>query len=199
MTEYINVREYINVQVFDDYLDNDFCETLLTNIIEDVNFPHPFLTKKGVLSKRRNKAIFGEIEHYTALYAEDEIYTKVRSWNELPILKQIADNLEEYTGQKYHVCVIQVYNSGDVGIEYHRDREMAPGTIIASVSLGCTRVMSFKRFDKIVDFQLKSGSLCLINPPTNDYWSHAIPKDDTNDIRISLIFRNCQNMIDSNI
>jgi alkylated DNA repair dioxygenase AlkB len=194
MRGYKNVSQHIDIEIQDDYLDEEFREWLLEDILRNVNFPYTYLTKKGIPSRRRNKVIFGEIEHYVTPYAGD-LKTEVKPWSEYPILKEIADDLERNTGQKFHVCVIQVYNTGLVGIDHHRDKEMASGTIIASLSLGCTRVMNFKYFDKEHNFLLPSGSLCLINPPTNDYWTHAIPKDDTVEIRISLIFRNCHGMI----
>lgn len=195
MDGYKNIKERVDIEIQHDYLEPDFKEWLLNDILENVPFPHSYLTKKGIPSKRRNKVIFGEIENYMALYAEDVAVSKVRPWEEYPVLKEIADDLERNTGQKYHVCVIQLYNNGLVGIDHHRDKEMASGTIIASISLGCTRTMSFKRFDKELHFSLPAGSLCLINPPTNDYWTHAIPKDDTTEMRMSIIFRNCTNMI----
>lgn len=192
---YKNERERINVEIQHDYLDEEFRNFLFDDILENVHFPNSYLTKKGEPSKRRNKVIFGEIEKYKTIYSEDEISSIVRPWSDYPILQEIANDLESKTGQKYHVCVIQLYNNGFVGIDHHRDKEMAEGTIIASISLGCTRIMSFKRYNKEHNFPLPSGSLCLINPPTNDYWSHAIPKDDTINMRMSLIFRNCSNML----
>jgi alkylated DNA repair dioxygenase AlkB len=68
------------------------------------------------------------------------------------------------------------------------------GTIITSISLGTPRIMRFEKDDKIIDLLLESGSLCLIMPPTNNYWLHSIPKDTSLTPRISLIFRNCEGM-----
>lgn len=199
MSNYVSKVEKANIQVIDNYLSQEYAKQILDEILEKVKFPYEKITKNGALSKRRNKTIFGEIDNYTVIYKDTEIKTPVNKWNDCPILKKVADELEAYTKQKYHVCVIQLYNNGEVGIDHHRDKEMAPGTIIASISLGCTRIMSFKRYNKTLNFQLKSGSLCLINPPTNDNWTHAIPKDDTKDMRISLVFRNCENMLNQNI
>jgi alkylated DNA repair dioxygenase AlkB len=67
---------------------------------------------------------------------------------------------------------------------------MKPGTIIASVSLGTTRVMTFENKSGLHAIPLVSGSLCLIMPPTNDKWSHSIALDKRcQGGRISIIFR----------
>ena len=41
-----------------------------------------------------------------------------------------------------------------------------------------------------IDIVLDKGDLCIINYPTNNYWLHSIPTDDTIKSRASLIFRN---------
>jgi alkylated DNA repair dioxygenase AlkB len=150
-----------------------------------------FKLNRGV-SKRRNKVIYGEIPHYKAVYQGKEFVSKVIPWDELPHLVMLRDYITNITGQNYNICVIQHYNNGDVGINPHRDKEMKSGTIIASVSFGETRIMKFDSMrhpKKSYEIPLPSGSLCLINPPTNDCWLHSIPKDDTQHSRISVIFR----------
>ena len=68
---------------------------------------------------------------------------------------------------------------------------MNEGTKIASISLGESRVMRFERsgFEPI-NIILEKGDLCVINYPTNNYWLHSIPTDDTTQMRASLIYRN---------
>jgi hypothetical protein len=63
-------------------------------------------------------------------------------------------------------------------------------TIIASVSLGTTRVMMFENKSGSHAISLIPGSLCLIMPPTNDKWTHSIAIDKRCvEGRISIIFR----------
>jgi alkylated DNA repair dioxygenase AlkB len=158
----------------------------------------PLLTAAGRPSQRRRKQIFGvpELPYYRIVYRGKTIDTPIRPWMEIPVLAEIAASLSRETGQTYHVCVVQYYNNGGVGILPHRDKEMAPGTIIASISLGATREMRFERHGCApVSVPLTQGTLCLIQPPTNDHWLHSIPKDATTGWRMSLVFRNCANMI----
>lgn len=106
------------------------------------------------------------------------------------ILKNVRDRVIEKTKQPYNTCVIQIYLNGEIGIKPHRDKEVNYGTIIASVSLGATRTMRFEKSNEApLDISLSAGSLCLIQPPTNDFWLHSIPNDASTDIRISLVFR----------
>ena len=147
-----------------------------------------------------DKVILGDdsiLNRYTFQYRGEIIRTKVWPWAKLSFLEKIRDLISILTSQTYHCCVIQLYNNGSVGIKPHRDKEMESGTIIASISLGATRTMRFERtgYDNC-DISLENGSLLLINPPTNDYWLHSIPWESAcKKPRMSLIFRNCNNML----
>lgn len=189
-----NSAAKINVQLCPGFVTSEDCASLEQIIRTRIRFPHPHVTKAGVASKRRNKAIFGEIDRYTIVYMGKTIHTPVTPWSAFPELETVKCAIEAETGQTYQVCVIQMYNNGQVGIKPHRDKEMRAGTIIASVSLGCDRVMRFERGGTKHDFALSSGTLCLLHPPTNDYWLHSIPVDASTEVRISLVFRNCEGM-----
>lgn len=187
-----NLAARFNVELCPGFLGPEECASLEQTIYTQIRFPRPHLTKAGVQSKRRNKIIFGEIDRYTIVYMGKTIHTPVSPWSAFPELERIKCAIEAETGQTYQVCVVQVYPSGAVGIKPHRDKEMRAGTIIASVSLGCTRVMRFERGSASHEFALSAGTLCLLRPPTNDYWLHSIPTDDSPSVRVSLVFRNCQ-------
>lgn len=186
----------LNIAVRDGFLTPEESAALQECILKHAAFPHAHVTKSGQLSKKRNKVIYGELAGYTATFRGTPTTTRVRQWAEMPALQAIRDRIQQLTGQEYHCCVIQLYNTGEVGIAPHRDKEMMPGTIIASVSLGAARTMRFDRFGKTVDVPLVDGSLCLLMPPTNDHWCHSIPKDPRiAEKRMSLVFRNCANML----
>lgn len=188
-----NPEAKINVQLTPFFISAEECNDLEQRIRTQVRFPHPFLTKAGVPSKRRNKVIFGEIARYTIVFRGKTIHTPVTPWAQFPELERVKCAIEKETGQTYQVCVIQRYNSGQVGIKPHRDKEMRSGTIIASLSLGCSRTMRFERGETAHDVVLSAGTLCLLYPPTNDYWLHSIPLDPAlTGVRFSLVFRNCE-------
>ena len=189
MTNYSCDR--MNIDIHEEYLSIQESNDLFEKIIHNpIHFKNNTITKKGFPSKKRNKTIYGCVKTYTIVYNGKIIETPIHPWESFPELFHLAKRIEETTLQSYNTCVIQIYNSGIVEIKPHRDKEMNPGTNIASISLGETRAMRFERrgFD-ILDIPLKPGTLCIIKPPTNDYWLHSIPIDTTMNIRISLVFR----------
>ena len=127
---------------------------------------------------------------YTINFKGKNVEYATRNWDQLPILLTIKKLIEQLTGDVYTVCVVQHYPSGRYGINPHRDKEMKPGTTIAGLSLGETRTLTMARRDQKIPIRLNSGSLYILYPPTNDYWSHSIEKDATLGARISLTYRN---------
>lgn len=115
---------------------------------------------------------------------------KAVSWTECPLLIQIRDGISSITHEKYNICVVQRYPNGNVGISPHKDKEMVPGTTICGLSFGSTRTLSLGRYNDTVKIDLTPGSMYVLNPPTNDYWTHAIEKCTEPNARISLTFRN---------
>jgi hypothetical protein len=127
-----------------------------------------------------------------------------KPWNTIPVVVKLKEIVEELTGQKYNVCIILKYPNGKVGMQAHRDREMITGSkdevvsskIISGLSFGVSRklVLSPTRYIRQqvdpIKLDLKSGSLYVMHPPTNNFWTHAIEKDETiTDARISITFR----------
>jgi hypothetical protein len=104
----------------------------------------------------------------------------------------IKEQVEDLINQKCNICVLQEYPSGKVGIKPHRDKEMTPGTTIAGVSIGEERILVMGTWSNpdAYSIPLPSGSLYVLNPPTNDGWSHSIKRDGSTGVRYSLTFRN---------
>jgi len=179
----------LELTIYHTIFSSEFCKALYDLLYWYGNFPNPHKNRDGQYSKKRNKLMFGSIDTYEVVYFEQTIVHKVSPWSDMPILEQVRDLLTKLTGDKYNVCAIQYYNNGAVGIKPHRDKEMASGTTITSLSLGETRVMRFENKDKQIDINLASGTLCCICPPTNDAWLHSIPLDNSRKGRMSVIFR----------
>jgi alkylated DNA repair dioxygenase AlkB len=133
-------------------------------------------------------------------------------WEHSPLLTMLRDLVSARTKVKPTYVVVQRYPHGKVGIKPHRDKELSPGTSIACLSLGAERWLvlspsrpSYFTRDRLVEhprggpplcvttddsvYFLPSGSLYVLNPPTNSAWKHSIPKDDTSTPRLSLTFR----------
>lgn len=147
---------------------------------------------------RRNSLLFGDLGLiYNVTYQGTTTSREVYPWTDLPAFSELKELVEKITEQKYTVCIIQRYVNGSIGINPHRDKEMVFGTRICGLSLGATRTISFTKTIygnnvplNRVDIPLISGSMYVINPPTNQKWLHSIVKEAAvKDSRISLTFR----------
>ena len=188
--QYYNISYKIDIVIHKKYLEDTESNALLHIVLSDPkHIKHALVTKAGQPSKKRNGAIYGDLKEYVITYRGQIIKKPVYPWNSE--FKELRNKIAETTEQKYNTCALQIYNSGQVGIKPHRDKEMNAGSKISSISLGETRIMRFERsgFEPI-DIVLDKGDLCIINYPTNNYWLHSIPTDDTIQARASLIFRN---------
>lgn len=127
--------------------------------------------------------------------------TRTRAFIWTPTLLHIKDLVEEKTGYKYNFCLVNKYRNGFDSIGRHRDDEMdlVEDHPIVCVSFGETRTLVFsKNGCRRIKFNLNSGSLLIMYPPTNENWYHEIPKEaEKKGIRISLTFRmiNTKNFI----
>ena len=188
--QYYNISYKIDIVIHKKYLEDTESDALLHIVLSDPkHIKHSLVTKAGQPSKKRNGAIYGDLKEYVITYRGQIIKKPVYPWNSE--FKELRNKIAETTEQKYNTCALQIYNSGQVGIKPHRDKEMNAGSKISSISLGETRIMRFERSEfEPIDIVLDKGDLCIINYPTNNYWLHSIPTDDTTKSRASLIFRN---------
>jgi len=186
--QYYNLSYQIDIVIHKKYLEEHVSDALLQTVLAEPQ-KHATVTKKGQPSKKRNGTIYGDTKEYTITYRGQIIKKPVNPWK--PEFIELREKITKTTEQNYNTCALQVYNSGVVGIKPHRDKEMNAGSKIASISLGETRVMRFERHGfEPIDIALDKGDLCVINYPTNNYWLHSIPTDNTTQARASLIFRN---------
>lgn len=117
-----------------------------------------------------------------------------RPW--LPVLLKVKIMVEQTCGVAFNGMLANYYRDGQDSVSWHSDAEPELGTnpIIASVSLGAERKFTLKhrlRKDLApVHLWLPSGSLLLMDGPTQHYWVHQLPKT-TKPVgpRINLTFR----------
>jgi len=144
---------------------------------------------------------------YRVQYRRQEHRRDCRPWSDFPGLEELKQLVEAETSTDYNCCSVMRYPPG-IGIKQHRDREMVPGTTIAGISLGASRIFRLHppTFDstECIDTDVSSGSLYVMAPPTNRWWTHEIvaelpsttpstncPSDQSEpSIRFSLTFRN---------
>ena len=112
----------------------------------------------------------------------------------LESLNHLRNAILRQTGIDFNSCLLNYYADGSESMGWHTDNErsLRSDIPIASVSLGASRKFSFKNKDskERVDLELKNGSLLMMNPPTQDFWLHSLPKTTrVNEPRINLTFR----------
>lgn len=113
-----------------------------------------------------------------------------------PTLLQIKADIERLTGLEFNSVLLNLYRNEHDSVAWHSDheREFGKDPIIASLSLGETRVFRFRhrtRKDlKRIDLPLTDGSLLLMAGATQRCWQHAIDKERRPcGPRINLTFR----------
>ncbi len=147
------------------------------------------------LKRRANMTYGDEGLVYVVKFRNNVVVRKAISWDRLPILATLKAKVERETGTVYNFCAVMRYPNGDFGIGRHRDKEMIDGTTICGLSVGQERTFIltppfFEGCDE-VSINLQHGSLYAIKPPTNNYWTHEIPKEPRKiGVRYSLTFRN---------
>lgn len=111
-----------------------------------------------------------------------------QSWP--PFLLEIKNLVESLTENHFNFVLIDRYENGSACTGQHKD-DADLNHPICSLSFGETRTMVFKRSgypDKRIE--LKSNSLLIMNPPTNEFWSRGIPKQKKRTgVHINLTFR----------
>lgn len=113
----------------------------------------------------------------------------------MPELKDMLKRIAMVESTDFNVVLLNLYRDGNDSNGWHADneKELGQNPVIASVSLGDTRMFQLKhRYDKTLKHQLplESGSLLLMSGTTQHHWIHQVPKTKKQvGPRINLTFR----------
>uniref|UniRef100_A0A8C0WUG1 DNA oxidative demethylase ALKBH2 n=1 Tax=Castor canadensis TaxID=51338 RepID=A0A8C0WUG1_CASCN len=160
-------------------------DEILRELEEEVEYFTGALAKVHVFGKwhsvPRKQATYGD----AGLTYTFGLTLSPKPW--VPVLERVRDRVSEVTGQTFNFVLVNRYKDGRDHIGEHRDdeRELAPGSPIASVSFGACRDFILRHRDcrgknrgrrvEVVRLQLAHGSLLLLNHPTNTHWYHSVP------------------------
>jgi alkylated DNA repair dioxygenase AlkB len=146
----------------------------------------------------REEAYYGEPEtHYT--YSRREY--QPLPW--LPELLALKGRVEQATPPAayahlglpvlgYNAVLCNLYRDGNDSVGLHADAEPEMGPVIASLSLGATRLFRLKAKGGAVAFseRLPGGSLLIMAGETQKNFKHEVPKEPrVTQARINLTFR----------
>jgi alkylated DNA repair dioxygenase AlkB len=111
-----------------------------------------------------------------------------------PLLVPLCAAIAERLGFTPTNCLLNYYENGRSSMGFHSDatHNLAEGTGVAILSIGEERSLTFRsKVDPavMIDYLLPHGSLFYMTQLTQDHWTHAVKKSDTDGSRISLTFR----------
>ncbi|MEM9183851.1 MAG: alpha-ketoglutarate-dependent dioxygenase AlkB [Pseudomonadota bacterium] len=112
-----------------------------------------------------------------------------------PTLASLRRWLASACGHPFNSVLANLYRDGQDAMGWHADneRELGRQPVIASLSLGATRRMRFRRVDRSQQsfhLDLTHGSLLVMQGQTQQHWQHAITRTQRSVApRINLTFR----------
>jgi alkylated DNA repair dioxygenase AlkB len=110
-------------------------------------------------------------------------------------LIEIKSRIEPIAGVRFTGALLNFYRDGRDSMGWHRDNEKELGInpVIASVSLGGTRVFQFRDHltkKELISMELSNGSLLVMGGGSQHYWEHRIPKKSGPTLpRVNITFR----------
>lgn len=113
-----------------------------------------------------------------------------------PTLQAIKAHVEKALGCHFNSVLANFYRDEQDGVGWHSDdeRELGNTPLIASLSLGETRIFKMrhknKKYLKPLSLALTDGSLLVMSGETQKFWRHAVNKESkAKGPRINLTFR----------
>jgi len=126
-------------------------------------------------------------------YTYSGISVKPLPWT--PLLNALREAVQAKCGEVFNSVLLNYYRDERDSMGMHSDDEpeLGPRPVIASLSLGDTRVFAFKhKFQDVptVRIPLDSGTLLLMKGTTQRFWKHGIAKaSKPHGPRVNLTFR----------
>ena len=115
-----------------------------------------------------------------AMYSYSSLSLTPKAWT--PTLLEVRNQLAETIERPFNSVLLNLYRNGNDSMGWHSDDEWELGLnpVIASISLGDSRMMKFRhRSDPGVSkfaLELSTGSLLIMAGTTQKFWQHEIPK-----------------------
>lgn len=171
-------------------LSSDVAHHYFENLLKEIQWEHDqaIIYGKHITTKRK-VAWYADLP-FPYTYSNT---TKVAlPWQ--PLLLELKEHAERYSGQHYNACLLNLYHDGNEGMAWHSDaeKELFKDGAIASISLGAERKFAFKHKNshEIHSLLLEHGSLLVMHGTTQTHWLHRLPptKKVLNP-RINLTFR----------
>mgnify|MGYP003948255461 CR=1 FL=1 len=205
-------QEYAYIGIIPDFINDDSL-----NFLEYITDFKGGTTSFGNIP-RLQKWYQSDGKYFSKTWKDQDLERWKSNEYEPPLLK-LQYNIQDYIDTldiykymginkpKINSCLINKYRDGNDSIRPHRDNQTTFGDnpTVIGISHGDEREIIFKRIhynsDRMnsikpdrdnqqeIRLKLKTGSLFVMAGAIQKYFSHEIPKTDSNDIRYSMTFR----------
>jgi hypothetical protein len=209
----------LHVKLFHDFLTPDNCTSLINclgNYIADNDIYFGKFPNKDPQSESASQfqcgLAFGDasLRSYPLRIGKKHTTRPLQSWEDGQLgimIRDIGRLINQRLGARaFDYCVVQKYDETRHFMVRHRDNEQDPDTAIFGLSVGATYHLTMRRAPNHKEkFDLPNGSLYVLEPPTNETWTHEIsrfrpPHDPTGmgpcGTRFSLTFRRLDRSLD---
>ena len=172
------------------FLPHSVQKTIFNKLLEKIPWKQDELILFGKKITTQRKIAFYSNEGINYTYSNSKK-------DSLPWFEELYDlksKIENHCNTSFNACLINLYKDGSEGMGWHSDNEpeLVKEGIIASLSLGATRIFDFKHIqtNSKTSILLESGSLLCMQGKTQKYWKHQLPKSKKiAQARINLTFR----------
>jgi alkylated DNA repair dioxygenase AlkB len=168
----------------------DEADRYLSQLLSEVEWKNDeaIVFGKKIVTKRK-VAWYGDLSYE---YAYSNVTKKALPW--LPVLVELKSLAEQFSGETFNSCLLNLYHNGDEGMAYHSDaeRDLKKDGAIGSMSFGAERKFLFKHKEtkETIGLKLAHGSLLVMKDETQTNWLHRLPPTKlVNMPRVNLTFR----------
>jgi len=182
-----------NALLYRGFLNSMDADNYLSKLTSDIAWKHESIKLFGkFILQPRLTAYYGDKNYpYSGISMQSQPWTAS--------LLEIKAKIEKISSVTFNAVLLNLYRDGNDSIGWHSDdeRELADGSVIASLSLGETRRFMFRNRDdhtQKIEHKLNHGDLLIMRDNTQKFWQHQVPKitktiADKVQTRINLTFR----------
>lgn len=179
-----------DVDWYPDWLAPEAADRAMAALIDEVAWRQDTIrTPRGRILLPRLTAWQGEPD---AVYVYSGIRNEPARWT--PAVRELKAAVEKTCFAHFNSVLLNRYRNGQDSMGWHADNEpeLGDAPVIASVSLGATRVFDLRHRASGVThaYRLTHGSLLVMRGRTQAEWQHRVPKAPAlQGERINLTFR----------
>jgi len=199
-----STKDNINVTYKSDFLSKELSDEYYNILESNLVYNSAEESKVTVFGKQylipRKQVAYGESGTF---YTFAGVTVNAIDWNidndTTNAIQTIKQKVEEFTNETFNFVLINRYANGTEYIGKHRDdeKDLDKKSVIVGVSLGAPRDVVFAPYRFIPEetskrstINLAHGSVFVMYYPTNEHWTHEIPKRaGVSKPRVSLTFR----------